>query len=326
MKITPLRTILGIILAIVIGLGGPYLVTRLRSAENAVSIFASEDPPGEPASAVRSLRVGAWNIAHARGPELGQKNSVHPDRASLDAQLQQLAETIRRHNLDLVVLNEVDFDAHWSHGVNQAARIAELAGYPYRAEQRNFDVFLPLRTLRFGNAVLSRFPIEEAVFVPFAPLRKTEQWWAGNHEGLLCRLSLGPETRLNVFAVHLEYRDEPTRLKAAARLRELRSDRPGEPWIALGDFNSTLPDLASSTVQTVSRENTVAYLLDKAGWSAAGGGSIQLEPTFPALGPDRKLDWILGTGGVRFHDFAVAPETLSDHRLIVTGIELSEPR
>jgi len=44
--------------------------------------------------------------------------------------------------------------------VNQAAWTADRAGYPHYATQRNYDVSLPFFKMRFGNAVLSRWPID----------------------------------------------------------------------------------------------------------------------------------------------------------------------
>jgi len=73
-----------------------------------------------------------------------------------------------------VVLNEADFDATWSGGINQAQWIAKHAGYPYHVEQRNYDVSLPFFKPRFGNAILSRWPILDAEQIELPAVSKWE--------------------------------------------------------------------------------------------------------------------------------------------------------
>ena len=53
--------------------------------------------------------------------------------------MDQIAALLRTINADVVVLNEVDFDSTWTHSVDEARYLAEKAGYPFLAEQRNID-------------------------------------------------------------------------------------------------------------------------------------------------------------------------------------------
>jgi endonuclease/exonuclease/phosphatase family metal-dependent hydrolase len=108
-------------------------------------------------------------------------------------------------------------------------------------EQRNIDVTLSLRTFRFGNAILSRYPIAKARAVHFPPFSKLEAALAGNHDGVVAQV-LTPIGRVRVLAVHLEYRSEEVRLQCA-RILETLAEQGSPPMIAMGDFNS-LPSFA----------------------------------------------------------------------------------
>lgn len=84
-----------------------------------------------------TLRIGAYNIAHGRGTADG--NWSGGDENERRGRLNAIAELITAADLDVVVLNEVDFAATWSYHVNQAAWIAEATEFPYWVEQRNLD-------------------------------------------------------------------------------------------------------------------------------------------------------------------------------------------
>ena len=76
----------------------------------------------------------------------GGKPSERSDR------LREIADFLIEVDADVVVLNEVDFDASWSGHLNQAEFLASRAKYPYRVEQRNLDFRVLGWTWRFGNA------------------------------------------------------------------------------------------------------------------------------------------------------------------------------
>ena len=89
------------------------------------------------------IRVGTYNIAHGRGGALGTSNWTGSNRKQVTAHLRKTGDFIRDQQLDLIVLNEVDISAAWSRHLNQARAIAETAGFPYVAEQRNTDIAAP---------------------------------------------------------------------------------------------------------------------------------------------------------------------------------------
>jgi endonuclease/exonuclease/phosphatase family metal-dependent hydrolase len=89
------------------------------------------------------LRIATYNIAHGRG--LAESNWDGGSPADHEARLQAIAAELRAWPVDVVVLEEVDFDASWSHRVNQAEVLARAAGFPYWIEQSNYDLRFPSR-------------------------------------------------------------------------------------------------------------------------------------------------------------------------------------
>ena len=134
------------------------------------------------------------------------------------------------------MLNEVDFDSVWFGHLNQAELIAREAGFPFWAEQRNIDMALPFIRIRYGNAMLSRYPILAARRLPFAGHHALETIFLGKKQGLVCTVDLSGAHRLRVLAVHLEHRLEARRLRAAYLIDEERLAST-VPLIAAGDFN-----------------------------------------------------------------------------------------
>ena len=281
-------------------------VTSVTAATNATN-------PGHPPT--DTFRVAAWNIAHARGPE-GTSNWNGP-RAQ---RLNDIADLIATWDADVVVLNEVDFDCTWSSRQNQAAWIAERAGYPHYATQRNYDVSLPFFLLRFGNAVLSRWPIEGVQRVTLPHVAKWEAVLIGRKDALRVTIRRGTQ-QARVLAVHLDVRDRRVRQDSVPKLSRFASvDMP--PLIVAGDFNCKLievdgaasgPEVTESAGTRLRDEASLAWVPDAA--QAELGGS------FPAIQPNRLIDYILADPRLPMTRLEVVNSTLSDHRPLVADLQ-----
>jgi len=278
----------------------------------------SDSAPPEPRDPVRRVRVLAWNIAHGRG-DLRRgwfKNWSGSDAERL-ARVERIAEAVRRTGADVVVLNEVDFDAGWSGGMNQAEIVAREAGYPYRVEQRNVDLQLPFVRFVFGNAVLSRLPITEARWMELPPHSRVEALLFGAKDGVVARIATGAEA-LSIVAVHLESRAAATRRAALPTIDSLRT-REAAPLVLAGDFNAGLADDSA----------TVVDRLVARGWRSprATSSPPELRPTFPTVAPARALDWVLVEPPLRVVEARVVDgvPSLSDHAPVFSVVERPPP-
>jgi endonuclease/exonuclease/phosphatase family metal-dependent hydrolase len=288
------------------------IVETVPRRDAAVSIS-----PRSPAS----IRVATFNIAHARGGAFGASNWTGASKDEVRSRLAKIARQVAGAGADVLVLNEVDFDASWSRSIDEAVEIAGRAGFGYAAEQRNIDVTLPFRTFRFGNAILSRYPIEKARAVRFPPFSKLEALLAGNHDGLVAEV-LTPIGRLDVLAVHLEYRSEAARLDGARIVNTLVA-RSSHPSIAVGDFNS-IPRFARKHREYVAPPETAVDLLLSSGNLSVSKASVDWSQyvTFPSARPDRAIDWILTTPGLYQGAPVVTRSDLSDHFMVTVPVSV----
>jgi len=276
-----------LIAVVLLAVVATYCWSRLRAGSNAIQStvlnVTSPDPEG--------LRVGAYNIAHGRGGELGATNRRADGKAGLIAHLEAIGRSIREEGLDIVVLNEVDFSTSWSWRVNQAEVIAKAAGLPHIIEQRSYDASLLFYKWEFGNAILSRFPISDAELVKNPAFKNYEAQFFGKKESCLGKIS-APGLNLTIVGVHLEVRDEATRAESMALLAELEASRPDELFLMMGDFNSKVVFDGSERLLST------------------GGGE---ELTFPSSDPNRRIDWIFASPGLELKDGRVFGGHLSDH-------------
>jgi len=298
-----------------------YAMGRATSPLRAARAFNAADAPAAGRPAMSRLRIGTYNIAHGRG--LAESNWVGRDAETTAKRLRAIARLLSKENLDIVVLNEVDFGCTWTRGVNQAEFIAREAGLPSRAEGRNLDVHLPFLAFRFGNAVLSRFPIVAARAVDYPARSRFEAAVAGQKRGLLCTLDLGDARRVRVLAVHLEHRDEPVRIATAGVIAGLASDG-GPPLIAAGDFNSTPTDFPHAA-RTADGRTALSELLES-GRFATGlqGPPAEGDLTFSSDRPRALIDWILVPTVWKIDRQRAIDSQLSDHRPVVAEVELPD--
>ena len=269
------------------------------------------------------LRVATYNIAHGRGGALGASNWTGRSRKRIVEHLRSIGNLIKEQRLDFIVLNEVDFSSAWSRHLNQARIIAEEAGFPYVAEQRSIDVAFPLVRFQFGNALLSKYPIADVEFVEFPPLSIREKRLAGNHDALLAVLDT-PSGFLRVLAVHLEVRDEGTRVRCSERVGRIVEETCG-PILVLGDFNSAPGGYPGHHTDERGRNAIDRLLLS--GLFPAG----PLPPdndeylSFPSAAPDRAIDWIFAAGECEIRNQSVVDSKLSDHLMVVADVAVPLP-
>jgi endonuclease/exonuclease/phosphatase family metal-dependent hydrolase len=290
-----------------------YTQNRMRAKQAAILVTESGAAGGgqQRTPAPETLTLACFNIAHGRGTN----DSNWSDRTERDMRLVDMARLIRDQGAHVVVLNEVDFDSAWSGHEDQARIIAEFAGYRHVLEQRNLDVALPFFRLRFGNAILSRYPIEAPRLVEYPPLSSWEHWAAGSKQGVCADIVLAPDTRIRIMAVHLEHRDAAIRERSAEGILKCAQES-SLPFFCLGDFNATLQGFPAAGSGKV--PGAAADLLLKSGRFKTSPMSepTQDQLTFPSYAPDRTIDWIMVPSGWQIVTQQVVATRLSDHRLV----------
>jgi iduronate 2-sulfatase len=251
--------------------------------------------PATPADTPQRISVLSYNIHHAQGVD-----------GNLD--LQRIAEVIRSSQADIVALQEVDQSVARSDIVDQPRLLAEALGMHF-AFGGNFE----LEGGYYGNALLSRFPIEKTINHPLP------NEGGGEQRGLLeADLKLPGDITLKFFNTHLDHRPEPAqRLASAKFINQLLERTAQRPACLAGDLNA-VPE--SSVLQEFKKL-----------WKLS---EHQHQPTIPVYRPNRKIDYVLvshaspqDTFLIREVESRVLDEAIaSDHRPLLSVLELSAPK
>jgi endonuclease/exonuclease/phosphatase family metal-dependent hydrolase len=204
--------------------------------------------------------------------------------------LQRIINFIGSVNPDIVALVEVDSGSYRSGHFCQARTIADKLGYNCVVESKYDNDSLALRVpvlKQQSNALLARQGIEDYRFHYF--------------EQGVKRLVLQTDLRaIAIFIVHLslKFRHRQNQLE---QLHALTQDIDKEVIIA-GDFNTFWG----------SRELNLFL-------SATGLKSANLfnAPSHPSHAPQRQIDFILHSAGIRIDNFYIPDVRLSDHSPLI---------
>ena len=246
-------------------------------------VFAEPIPGGS-----RVIRVLTYNIHHAEGID-----------RKLD--LARIAGVIRDSRADVVALQEVDRKTQRTDEVDQPEELARLTEMHVV-----FGGNITFEGGDYGNAVLSRFPIERHRNHQLPNLDQGEQ-----RGGLEVGVKVpGAKAPLTLLATHLDHRrPDAERIASARRINQLISEQPGNSAILAGDLNA-VPD---SKPLEILREQ----------WTSTSPREM---PTVPVVRPARQIDYILvrPAGRWRVIETIVLREAVaSDHRAVLSVLEWS---
>jgi endonuclease/exonuclease/phosphatase family metal-dependent hydrolase len=235
------------------------------------------------------LRVLTYNIHHGEGTD-----------GKLD--LARIARVITGQKPDLVALQEVDVNTQRTGNVDQAAELGKLTGL-----HAVFGKSIDYRGGRYGNAVLSRSPVEKHTVHPLPGKPDAEHRTA--LEVVVRPWEGGPP--MTFVGTHLDHtRDETDRLRQGDEInRLLAPDGRRDPLILAGDLNA-VP--SSETIKCFN-----------ARWTDAAG-KTGAAPTIPAGNPRSRIDYVLlrPTGAWHVVETSVVPEAVaSDHRPVLAVLE-----
>jgi endonuclease/exonuclease/phosphatase family metal-dependent hydrolase len=309
-------------LAVATFIFGWFSVVRLISPWTVVkTIHLESDNAATLNTPLPILRVGCYNIAHGRGGRYGATNWEGGSKAEKIERLKQIAKLLKDTQLDIVVLNEVDFSSIWSGHVDQARVIAEEADYPYIVEQRNLNMAIPFVSIRFGNAILSKYPVSDTTFLDYPnPSEFIELFSGGYKEGVAAVVDLPDGSQIQVVAVHLCVSSERIRIASARMMLELQQ-QSAIPTIALGDFNTAARGYPGFH-EDADSNNAIDLLAASPQFSTLPQG-LPLDPkhlTFPSEKPDRVIDWIFVPPPWQIQNKEVLASNLSDHLPVVAEL------
>ncbi|QGG97151.1 hypothetical protein GH723_15425 [Actinomarinicola tropica] len=220
------------------------------------------------------MRVVTWNLWWRFGPWEERQAAI--------------VATLRQLDPDLVALQEV-----WGQGdEEQAARLAAaLGGYHHVAAST-----VEHEGVRFGNAVLSRWPITSHEWRPLPAPPDVEE------SRTVLRADVdGPRGPIQVFCTHLNWRwdQSAVRQEQVREIARFVADSPRRtfPPILCGDLNAA-PEADEIRMLTGKAAVPVEGLVFHDAWEAAGAGPAETASrdnpfAAPDLAVDRRIDYVL---------------------------------
>jgi len=223
--------------------------------------------------------------------------NIHKGIGGIDRRYrpERIIETIAHYDPHIVFLQEADDGVPRSRRDRQVDLLGDALGMRYRAFQRNVH----LRQGHYGNAILSKFPLDDVCNINLTvPLKKRRQALAAR-----CHLKVdGHSHSLLLFNFHLGLADYEriTQLRRFLEHHMIAKSHRTTAVIAAGDFNDVWGNLGRR-------------MLEPAGFHSAAGPL----KTFPAYLPLRPLDRIFYRGTIEpdhcFRSHTQLSRYASDH-------------
>lgn len=280
------------------------------------------------------LSLISWNIGYGRGIE-GDLSGPWT-REHIEKNLRGIAEAIRSSGADVALLQEVDHDAARSHGIDQAAYIADLLGWGYVASVTTwsnryvpFPYWPPSRhygAMGSGQCVLSRFPIESNVRYRLKQPEANPFWYNifYLHRALQrVDVVVSEEKRIPIFNVHLEAFDVVNNRNHVKVLLEKMAEEKSPYLIVGGDFNALAPGapkrfgfVDEPEIDFTGGNTMELFFGDGRMLDGLSEEENEAYMTFPADAPTRRLDYLSAdqSGWKRVEgSIPSGVSTLSDH-------------
>ena len=240
----------------------------------------------------KTVNVSTYNIANARGDTDNFFKRVK--KAEQIGNLERIVGFAKQEDLDVLCMNEVDFNSHRTDFVNQAKYLAKKLCFNHVLEDRYVDLG---PALSMGNAVISKFPIKVNKVVRYGD--STAERFFHMFKGYVDFTTGG----IDYILTHFDAESEVARIEEAQIVIEHLKTKKG-PFVLLGDFN------AEPGSQSL---NSIIY-------SGYIVGPPSYLKTYPCRTPRKRIDHILVSPDVRLKNYRSTYVKASDHRPVVGKI------
>ncbi len=236
----------------------------------------------------RSIRLVTYNIGYAYGDK-NNTGTLHT-KSQVEAHLNQMIAALRALDPDVIGLQEVDFAAYRTHGIDQLAYLAKGLQMPFAAHVVTWNRrYVPwpywppprhFRQVVSGQAMVSRYPIVHHTTHWFEKPADNPFWYNLFYLDRVAQritIRIGDRDAV-VWHAHLEAFDDSTRGRQLQIFAEqLRAETT--PWVwALGDFNSASDDPALQDFAQLTQLRNVE--------------GPTMTASFPSWEPTEKIDHI----------------------------------
>lgn len=245
------------------------------------------------------MKLLIYNIAYGTGTSGGVKGffSAHRYLRTPEKVIDAIADFIDASGADVAGLVEIDTGSFRTGYLDQVSRVAErLPGYTCSA-------------IKYGSQSIGRvLPIlrkqANAFFSRKQPQQIKNYYMPFGFKRLILEMEV---SGIRFFLLHLALH-RGTRSRQLQYIKKIVSINPG-PMIICGDFNTFAGDLELDT-----------FIRDLELYDP----NRERIPTYPSVGPKKKLDFILCSRGIRAKSFTVPSVQFSDHLPLILEFELAE--
>lgn len=283
-----------------------------------------------------TFRLMTYNMGYLSG--MTNNKAVGRKKSLFDVNMDRMVRLLNEKEVDVVCLQEIDFNSKRSFFVDQLNELAEQCRYSHASRVINWDKkYVPFPywpvTMHFGGvlsgqAILSKFPIQdnERIILTAADYAFYYNAFYLDRLAQVDIVSIGGRDVL-VINVHFEAWDARAREQQARELIALYKKYEKEyPILMVGDFNSTPP--GSTAPYMV--EKTIESILEIEGMEMAIGLERYLNDeasyfTFSSVDPTIKIDHIFyNSSKIKVINARVVKEAsdISDHLPVMADIIL----
>lgn len=257
-----------------------------------------------------TLSLATYNVGYFSG--MTNNLPVNRSEAFVRKNEAQLISLVRSLDIDILAMQEIDFDADRSFNTDQLKSIAEGAAFASSARAVNWDMnYIPFPYWPFsshfgktvsGQGIASRYPILKNKIETLMKPLNAPFWYNQFYLDRLVQIAeINVGRPLIVMNLHLEAFDSETREVQAKRVVELVKEYiPEYPVILTGDFNSAIPFGSETTLKTITEELGLKEAIPDSttlGKLPAG--------TFPSDKPKIKIDHVF------YHPDQISPVSWS---------------
>jgi endonuclease/exonuclease/phosphatase family metal-dependent hydrolase len=256
--------------------------------------------PRKPHDQIRLLTL---NVAHGRrrGP-----HQVLQPALRLLRNVRQVAKALAEVGADVVALQEADGPSAWSGNFDHVATLARALDMPhhYRGDHNHLGV--GRFHLKSGTALLSRHRLTQPTSHRFG------QNWRDTKGFVLATVTIPEwgEREVDFVSVHLDFLAPAVRRRQVEQMAATLEARD-RSLVLLGDFNCNWEV----------DPRTMELLTERLG--LATHEPEHHFPTYPAIRPFHRLDWILISEDLEFGPaHFTLPDRVSDHLAVVADLKL----
>lgn len=281
----------------------------------------------------KELRVLTWNIGYFYG--LGSEGTAYYPKEFnyYQKRLESAVRLIKKEDIDLVFLQEVDFNSGRTHFVDQLKEMAKALKFSYIAYAPSWEAnYIPypywpvtrhFGKIQSGGGIISRYPIKSNK-IKLLNKPRSNSWWY-NYFYLYryiqkAKIAFGTR-ELIAYNVHLEAFDKKNRYEQLEKLLEEKNSID----LLAGDFN-LIPNNAKKRSHFAGYPED-DYINDQSFEKLTQLGlsfSNLTDLTFPAHRPDRKLDYVLfNNQKLKVKESRVLNAVESDHLPVLSILEFN---